>query len=161
MCGIWTKRSLLSRQYLRLHHSLRIKARLSVPRWTFVCKYAHECGALTMVLFINKKSALLFFFYIYISVYFWLIGPQASRSPSCRISRVSRRSTFYFITPSKGMRGLISLGLTLRLLWETLSDQIFRPQQTPIIRIMASHGNKEKRGKTLPKHLNLFFLILF
>lgn len=114
------------------------------------------------VLFINKKSALFFFFFFfYISVYFWLIGPQASRSPSCRISRVSRRSTFYFITPSKGMRGVISLGLTLRLLWETLSDQIFRPQQTPIIRIMASHGNKEKRGKTLPKHLNLFFFILF
>lgn len=153
MCGIWTKRSLLSRQYLRVQRSLRIKAcseHCEVDLWVQVraCVRGVDCG-----LFFNKRSSLSLFFFlnIYISVYFGLIGPQASCSSCCRIPRVSWRSTFYFITPSKGMRSLISVGLTLRLLGGSLSDQIFRPQQTPIIRIIASHGNKETSGGNSPK----------
>lgn len=148
MCGMWTKRSLLSCQYLRLHEgpSEGTKVDSGVRGSARSCLWIKE----VLFLFISFKKGSK-----NISVYFELIGPQASRSPSCRISRVTRRSTLYFITPSKGMRGLISLGLTLRLLWETLSDQILRPQHTPIIRIIASHGNKERRRWNSIKHLNL------
>lgn len=84
-----------------------------------------------------------------ISVYFCLIGLQASLL--LQIPRVSQGSAFYFITPSREMRSLISLGSTLdysvKLSLQISADH---PHPTPkiieIITVKRGEKNKNNRG---------------
>lgn len=80
-----------------------------------------------------------------ISVYFCLIGLQASLL--LQIPRVSQGSAFYFITSSREMRSLISLGSTLDYsvkLSPHFSSQQTTPHPTPKIIeiIMVKRGEK-------------------